>query len=214
MAAPRKTKKADPVMEAAVDYFAGRSHDAWRTNFLKTNPGEKNKPRMRQRGGAMVDINQPWSKLDPRAKEDNKIAARDAYEAVKRFPNDREAAADFVHQAWIKRNKADKSQPKELFRPYARLPEAEKDKDRAHIDQMKAAIAAVRRPVSKKAAKKAKGPAKFRTVRVDARTWTRLETAAKELSRLLGREIAPEALMAAGVEAVAAVSKAAAQAKS
>jgi hypothetical protein len=210
MAVARKAKKADSDKEAAVDYFSGRSHDAWRRNFLKTNPGERGKPRMRMRGGVMVDINQPWSKLDQRAKDDNKRAALDAYAAVQRFPNDREAASNYVHEAWIKRNKGDKSQPKELFKPYARLPEVEKDKDRAHVDQMKQAIAAVRKAAKKKAPVKMKKAAKqpaFKTVRVDAKAWARLEATAKDLSKTLGRKISPEALLIAGAEAIAAVAR-------
>ncbi|MGQ0532578.1 MAG: hypothetical protein ACT4OF_07805 [Caulobacteraceae bacterium] len=211
MAVARKARKADPILEAAIDYFSARSHDAWRKCLLQTNPEQKGKPRMRLRGGVMVDVNQPWSRLDLRTKKDNKRAARDAYEAVKRFPQDREAAAAYVHQCWIKRNKNDASQSKELFKPYARLPEVEKDKDRAHVDRMKQAIAAVRKRATKKApAKKGKRAVAFKTLRVDAKTWRRLETAAKDLSKLLGRDVTPEALMAAGVEAVAAVCKAAA----
>src|SRR5690606_23126471 len=141
----KKQTKVDPRREAAVDYFAGRSHDAWRKQLLKTNPEQKGKPRMRQRGGIMVDINQPWSKLHANAKADNKNAARDAYAAVMKFPNDREAAAIEVHKAWIARNKHDKSLDKALFKPYAQLSEVEKDKDRAHVDNMKKAIAATRK---------------------------------------------------------------------
>ena len=208
MAVARKAKEADSVMEAAVDYFSGRSHDAWRKTLLKTNPEQRGQPRMRLRGGVMVDINQPWSKLDRRAKDDNKRAARVAYAAVKRFPDDRVAAANFVHEAWIKRNKNDKSQPKELFKAYARLSEVEKDKDRAHVDRMKQAIAAVRKPVKKHVAKKkAKRPARLKTVRLDATVWARLEIAAKDLSKALGRRVTPEALLVAGAEAVAAVAR-------
>jgi hypothetical protein len=209
-----KARKADPVLEAAVDYFSARSHDAWRKRLLETNPDQKGKPRMRLRGGVMVDINQPWVKLDPKAKAENKIAARDAYDAVKLFPKDREAAADYVHKCWIRRNKSDKSQPKELFRPYSKLQEVEKDKDRAHVDRMKLAIAAVSKRTPKKAPRRAatKQPA-FKTIRVDAKTWRRLEAAARDISAAVGRDIAPEALIAAGVEAVAAVCKTAARPK-
>ncbi len=214
MASARKAKKADPVLEAAVDYFSARSHDAWRKRLLQTNPEQKGQPRMRLRGGVMVDINQPWANLDPRAKAENKIAARDAYDAVKLFPKDREAASDYVHKCWIKRNKGDKSQPKELFRPYGKLPEVEKDKDRAHVDRMKQAITAVSKRAPKKAPRrpKAKQPA-YKTIRVDAKTWRRLEAAAKSLSAAIGREITPETLMIAGIEAVSAVSKPATRSK-
>lgn len=223
MAVARKAKAADPAMEAAVDYFSGRSHDAWRKKLLQTNPEQRGQPRMRMRGGAMVDINKPWAELDQRAKDDNKRAARDAYAAVKRFPKDREAASDFVHKAWIQRNKNDKSQPKELFKAYAKLPEVEKDKDRAHVDRMKAAIAAVSKAAKQKAparkAKKAVAKKKVatkktartssasKTVRIDAATWARLDYAAKALSKSLGRTVSVEALLVAGAEAIAAVAR-------
>jgi hypothetical protein len=187
-----------------MDYFAGRSHDAWRRTLLKTNPDQNGKPRMRLRGGVMVDINQPWSKLDQRAKQDNMRAARDAYDAVRKFPRDREAASAYVHVAWMKRNKADPSQPKALFKPYSRLPEVEKDKDRAHVDNMKAAIAAVRKSAAKKPSRKTAGEAT--TVQIDAKAWRRLETAARNLSVALGRPVAPEALLTAGMDAMAALS--------
>jgi hypothetical protein len=212
MAAKAKARKPDPMREAAADYFAGRSHDAWRAEFLKNNPKERGLPRMRQRGGVMVDVNQPWSNLHPKAKADNKIAAYDAYDAVKKFPNDREAASSYVHDRWIARNKKDPSQPKELFKPYAALPKVEKDKDRAHVDNMKKALAAVSQAPAKKAprktAKKAKKLAGARAVRVDAKTWARLEAAARDMSKLSGRKVAPEALVNAALEAFASVLRA------
>jgi hypothetical protein len=206
MASASRAKKADPVMGAAVDYFAARSHSAWRRRLLQTDPKQKGKPRMRQRGGVMVDVNQPWAELHPKAKADNMRAARDAYRAVVRYPTDREAAAAFVHACWIKRNKGDASQPKALFKPYAHLPEVEKDKDRAHVDNMKKAIAAVRKPARKKP--KPKRSTLTKAVRVDTRAWRRLEAAAKSLSSALGREVAPELLLDASVETVAALCKA------
>jgi hypothetical protein len=218
MPAKAKAKAADPLREAAVDYFAGRSHDAWRKAFHKNNPAEKAKPRMRERGGLMVDVNQPWSKLHPNAKADNLRAARDAYAAVKKYPNDREAASEFVHVAWMKRNKNDASQPKALFKPYSKLPEVEKDKDRAHVDTMKRAIAAVSKPAPKKSPRKAaakpKPAASGALINIDARAYKQLQAAAKQLSKALGREVPAEALLLAGVQAMTALSQAmAAQAR-
>lgn len=206
MAAARKKSqtKSDPLLEAAVEHFAGRSHDAWRRALLRTNPEQKGQPRMRLRGGKMVDINQPWAKLDPAAKEDNKRAARDAYEAVAKFPNDREAASDYVHKRWIARNRHDKSLDKALFTPYATLSEVEKDKDRAHVDRMKQAIAAVRKGAKARASAKA-GTGAYKSVRIDAKSWARLEAAAGKLSKLTGQTVAPEALLMAGLEAIVAV---------
>jgi len=203
MAKAAKTKKVAPAKEAAADYFSSRSHNAWRKKLLETDPSQRGKPRMRLRGGVMVDINKPWATLDPKAKADNKRAAYDAYDAVMRFGDDREAASNYVHERWIARNKGDASQPKALFKAYAKLPEVEKDKDRAHVDRMKKAIAAT--SPKKRPAKKAK--AAFKTVRVDAKAWARLEAAAKDLSKALGRKVSPETLFIAGVEAVAAAAK-------
>lgn len=204
MAKAAKAKKVAPAKEAAADYFSSRSHNAWRKKLLETNPEQRGQPRMRLRGGVMVDINKPWATLDPKAKADNKRAAYDAYDAVMRFPGDREAASNYVHERWMARNKGDASQPKALFKPYAKLPEVEKDKDRAHVDRMTKAIAATSR--KKRAAKKTKTPT-YKTVRVDAKAWARLEAAAKDLSKALGRKVSPEALFIAGVEAVAAAAK-------
>jgi hypothetical protein len=207
MARAAKAKKADPVREAAVDYFSSRSHNAWRKRLFETNPEQRGQPRMRLRGGVMVDINKPWASLDPKAKADNKRAAYDAFDAVRRFPDDREAASDYVHVRWMARNKGDKSQPKALFKPYARLPEAEKDKDRAHVDRMKAALRAVdpKKKPSRKVASK--------SVRIDAKTWARLEKAARQVSKAMGGDVTVEALLVAGAEAIAAVSMAAVKAK-
>jgi hypothetical protein len=206
MPSARNGQKPDRELEAAVEYFSARSHEAWRRNFRKNNPKEADKPRMRMRGGVMVDVNQPWPKLHSKAQSDNKRAARDAYLAVKKFPSDREAAAEHVHVAWIKRNKNDASQPKALFKPYARLPEVEKDKDRAHVDNMKKALAAVRkRPAPRKTKRAAPSAA---TVQIDAKAWKQLQSAAKQVSAALGREVSAELLLAAGAQAMAAVAKA------
>jgi hypothetical protein len=203
MSAAVRKQKADPVRNAAIDYFASRSHDAWRRTLLASNPEQKGKLRMRLRGGVMVDINQPWSALHPKAKQDNMRAARDAYDAVRKFPNDREAAARWVHEAWIRRNKADPNQAKALFKPYARLPELEKDKDRAHVDNMKRALAAARRKAPGKRAKKRKTARAPNSVAVDLKTWRELEAAARRLSIALGRAVSPEILVTAAVQAPA-----------
>lgn len=213
MARAAKSKKADPVREAAVDYFSARSHNAWRKRLLETNPEQRGQPRMRLRGGIMVDINKPWANLDPRAQADNKRAAYDAYDAVVRFKGDREAASNYVHERWMARNKNDKTQPKALFKPYARLPEVEKDKDRAHVDRMTKALRAVgakAKPARKTAKPK---PKATKLVRVDAAAWRRLEAAAKDLSAAVGRQVSVEALLVAGVEAVAAAAKSAPKSK-
>jgi hypothetical protein len=215
-AARAKTaKKKDEIAEAAVDYFAARSHNAWRRKLLETNPGQRGRPRMRRRGGVLVDVNKPWATLDAKAKADNRLAAYAAYQAIQKFPGDREAAAAYVHQAWIRRNKGDSSQPKELFKPYAELPEAEKDKDRAHIDNMKKAIAAAQKQMRKTSSPRKAAKAKRTRARVRATTLSfsagdmrRIEAARKKLSQLFGRSVPVEAVVLAGADAVVTLCKA------
>lgn len=125
-------KNVDVERAMVVDKFGAASHNEWLKNFRKNNPKEAKKPRMRERGGAMVDINQPWDKLDSRAKADNATAAEAAYDAYKAHPDDIEAGSAMIHDAWIARNKNDKSIDKALLEPYAKLSEEEKEKDRVH----------------------------------------------------------------------------------
>jgi hypothetical protein len=193
--------------EAALDYFAARSHNAWRKQFIKANPKAAKLPRMRLRSGKMVDINQPWATLDPAAKKDNKKAAYDAHEAVVRYPNDREKASAYVHQRWIQRNKKDPSQPKALFKPYSELPEDEKDKDRAHVDRMKAAVAAVSKQAKpRKSVKKTTSKRKTaKPIQLNSEISRRLEAAAKQLSATLGRRVTASELANAGMQAMLAI---------
>ena len=147
----------NPERDMVVDKFGADSHNAWRKNFQKLNPKEANSPRMRERGGAMVDINQPWETLDDRAKADNAVAAEAAYEAYKKHPNDIEAGSAMIHDEWIKRNKKDKSIDKALLEPYAKLSEEEKEKDRAHWRRVEGILnppkpKAARKPVAPKPA--------------------------------------------------------------
>ena len=199
---------ANEILDQAVEYFAARSHNAWRRNFHKAQPALKARPRLRLRGGVKVDINKPWKDLDPRAQADNRIAARDAYQAVIKHPDDREAAAAYVHRRWIARNKADPSQPKSLFKPYADLPEAEKDKDRTHIDAMKKALRAV---AAKRPPKKT--PAPRASIDFGPKLHARLEAAAQRLSQRLGRQVTARELARAAVEAMLAIYEAPPQAK-
>jgi hypothetical protein len=219
------------ILDAAVEYFASRSHAAWRRQFHKAHPNQKKKPRMRMRGGIMVDINKPWRSLDPRAKEDSRSAGHDAYEAVARHPRDREAASAYVHIRWMKRNERDPNQPKALFKPYRQLSEAEKDKDRIHVDNMRIALAAVAngstsRRKSNGSAKqsappKANGAAQTdkraaqpkdragKALRLDAETSQRLEAAARRLTAAFGRPVTAGELAHAGIRALLLIYEAA-----
>jgi hypothetical protein len=193
---------------AAVEAFAAEAHNAWRRQLLKDNPAQRGQPRLRMREGEMVDINQPWKSLHPHAQLDNRQAARDALEAVRKFPADREAAAAHVHKLWIKRNKGDPNQPAALMKSYASLPEAEKDKDREHVDRMRALLrvgrperkskgaakGGVKKTARKPAARKRlPSPAsKQKTLRLSAAQWERLEALAAQMSAMQGRRVSAE----------------------
>lgn len=204
MPAAKSSSSAIPerLKQAAIEHFCARSHNSWRRKLLAHDPAQRGKARMRLRGGVMVDVNQPWSKLHPSAKADNRRAAADAIEAVAKFPADREAAADYVHRCWIKRNRRDPAQPKALFAPYVRLSETEKDKDRAHVDAIKASLAAVRKTAKARAKRPRAAP--YASVNVPAAAWARLERAAAALSAHTDRAVAADALLAASVEAMVA----------
>jgi hypothetical protein len=125
----------------------------------------------------------------------------------------------------MKRNRRDPNQPKNLFKPYRQLREDEKDKDRAHVDNMKAALSAVangsarRRKLngSKKsgaptgkangrnAATKTAASPEDRALgafRLDAETSRRLDEAARRLSSAFGRRVPAHELALAGVRAL------------
>jgi hypothetical protein len=58
-----------------------------------------------------------------------------AEQAVKKFPDDIEKAAEYIHVEWMKRNpKADYNAAQHVA--YDQLPEDEKEKDRVHVRTM------------------------------------------------------------------------------
>lgn len=123
----------------ALEQFASDLHELWRNGWIKQNGGES-LPRMKKgSNGEQVDINVPFAQLDPAWRKENEEAAKAALHAVKQFPEDEEAAADFIHQEWMKRNpKGDWNAAQHV--PYESLPEDEKEKDRVHYRKMKSLL--------------------------------------------------------------------------
>jgi hypothetical protein len=123
----------------ALEKFASDLHEVWRNGWIKQNGG-KSLPRMKKGSkGQEVDINVPFSKLDAAWRKENEEAAKAALQAVNQFPNDEEAAADFIHREWMKRNpKGDWNAAQHV--PYKSLPEEEKEKDRVHVRSMKSLL--------------------------------------------------------------------------
>ena len=121
------------LAENAVQQFATAAHEKWRRSLP---PNEQNVPRIRSKnGGPKADINVPFDQLHPTAQQENLAAGIAAEQAVKKFPNDIEKAAEYIHIEWMKRNPKDDYTAAQHV-PYDQLPEDEKEKDRVHVRTM------------------------------------------------------------------------------
>ena len=120
------------LLEGAVTQFASMAHEEWRKNFDPTGSKERIK---KNSDGSEGNINVPFEKLHPDWQKENLAAGRAAEDAVKKFPDDIEQAAEYIHIEWIKRNpKADYNAAQHVA--YDQLPEDEKEKDRVHVRTM------------------------------------------------------------------------------
>jgi hypothetical protein len=120
------------LAENAVTQFASAAHDEWRRNFDPTGTKERVK---KNSDGSEGNINVPFEKLHPDWQRENLAAGRAAAEAVSKFPDNMEKAAEYIHIEWMKRNpKADYNAAQHV--PYDELPEDEKEKDRVHVRTM------------------------------------------------------------------------------
>jgi hypothetical protein len=120
------------LAENAVTQFASAAHDEWRRNFDPTGTKERVK---KNSDGSEGNINVPFEELHPDWQRENLAAGRAAAEAVTKFPDDMEKAAEYIHIQWMKRNpKADYNAAQHV--PYDELPEDEKEKDRVHVRTM------------------------------------------------------------------------------
>jgi hypothetical protein len=121
------------LTEDPVTNFASLAHEEWRKNYDPTGT----KPRIKKNSdGSEGDINQSFHKIHPDWQKENLAAGQAALEAVKRFPDDEERAAEFIHIQWMRRNpKADYNAAQHV--PYEQLSQEEKEKDRVHVRTMK-----------------------------------------------------------------------------
>ena len=120
------------LTENAITQFASSAHDEWRRNFDPTGTKERVK---KNSDGTEGNINVPFEKLHPDWQRENLAAGAAAAEAVTKFPDDVEKAAEYIHIEWMKRNpKADYNAEQHV--PYDQLPEDEKEKDRVHVRTM------------------------------------------------------------------------------
>jgi len=124
--------ETDALAENAVHQFASAAHEEWRKNFDPTGT----KPRIKKNSdGTEGDINVSFNKLHPDWQKENLAAGAAAEQAVKKFSDDIEQAAEYIHIEWMKRNpKADYNAAQHV--PYDQLPEDEKEKDRVHVRTM------------------------------------------------------------------------------
>ena len=121
------------INEDPVTCFASLAHEEWRCNF---DPTGTKLPRIKKNSdGSEGNINQPFDKIHPDWQRENLAAGNAAAEAVAKFPNEIEQAAEYIHIEWMKRNpKADYNAAQHV--PYDQLPEDEKEKDRVHVRTM------------------------------------------------------------------------------
>jgi len=118
--------------DAATD-MAAELHQTWRRNFQGYTVS-KHLPRVKKNkdGSPDADINVPLAELNIEWKQENLTAAKVALKAIRLYPNNDEAAAEYIHQQWMIRN------PKESWnesqhKPFDDLPKVEQDKDRVHV---------------------------------------------------------------------------------
>ena len=129
----RVYEEAGQGVHPAVIAFASKAHDEWRKGF---DPEGTGKERVKKNSdGTEGNINVPFNKLHPDWQRENLAAGHAAKEAVEKHGNDMEAAAEHIHNEWMKRNpKGDWNAAQHV--PYKDLPEDEKEKDRVHVRTM------------------------------------------------------------------------------
>lgn len=132
-----------------VAELASRAHEDWRAT-RKVEGSDTYAPRIKKvrnrawianyNGQSYVDIaNTPYKELPREWQAENKASAKIAVEEVLRalavgMPLDErfvERVAEALHKGWVKRNGG--WVPEELKKPYAELPEIEKEKDRFFV---------------------------------------------------------------------------------
>lgn len=123
--------------DPAIIDVASELHEGWRKTWMESNPG---KPRMKvNMDGSYLDINKPFKDLHFDWQRENLLAAFAAKQACLLNPRDDEAAADYIHKEWMKRNpKTDTNAAQHV--PFASLSDADKEKDRKHVLIMREAM--------------------------------------------------------------------------
>lgn len=125
---------------------ASFAHDEWRKLRLISGthgqPDARYEPRIKPTGlpdGGEIDIaNTSYANLPPKWQKENKMGAESAVGAildqgVPLYDVNIEAAANVVHDEWMKRNMWAKDDSPHLFVPYEDLAEDEKEKDRVFV---------------------------------------------------------------------------------
>ena len=124
--------------------FASMAHEDWRKNFdvVYASTGTVSKTRIKKNSdGTEGDINVPFEQLHEDWQKENLLAGNAAIEAFASldisvdYMDQIEEAASYVHDRWMERNpKQDWNTSQHV--PYSKLPENEKEKDRAQIITM------------------------------------------------------------------------------
>ncbi len=127
----------DESFNDVIQAFASQQHEKWRKSY---DPHGQGKPRMKKNSdGTEGDINVPFHKLHPDWQKENIAAAHAALTAHLHHPKNDDAAAEHIHNEWMKRNpKAEWNAAQHV--PYSQLPDSEKAKDLEHVETIKSLI--------------------------------------------------------------------------
>ena len=116
-----------------AEELARQHHAQWLANF--DGPW----PRIKEIDGASFDICVAWHELHPAWRRQQVAAQQDYVDAVAGVA-DMETAASIVHDVWMLNNIHELAARPHLFRPYEQLQEAEKNKDRATVQNIRDAV--------------------------------------------------------------------------
>lgn len=106
-----------------TEQLARAHHTAWLAQTQDQGP------RMVEAEGASFDIRVPWENLHPVWRRKQAAAQQVYVDAIEGIA-DEETAAGIVHDVWMLQHPDAMATRPHLFRPYAQLEEAEKEKDR------------------------------------------------------------------------------------
>lgn len=128
------------MMEQIIEELSAVVHEKWRELTYPNEPNKEHlRPEFKNDGDKLVNINITYSELNSVWKKTNNKAVEIALLSYSKFPENRENAASFIHDEWMKANDYLKTNTKYsyLFVSYNELNKIEKEKDALQYDTIK-----------------------------------------------------------------------------